>query len=219
MSEKDLEKELFEEKDNESNNEVKEEIENEDSKLKKKKQKKNKLELQLDEIQEELEALKDKYYRNLAEMENYKKRTTNELVKERKYASQSMADKLIDSVEVFTQALNIKTEDKQMQNFLYGFKMIRDMIFNALKDEGVSEIETKIGDTFDPNIHEAMDTVYDPNIEEHSIIKVSKTGYKFKDRVLRPAFVVINVKPNEEENENQNENQKIDEINNEGKDE
>ncbi|QLY39557.1 nucleotide exchange factor GrpE [Hujiaoplasma nucleasis] len=219
MSEKDLEKELFDEKNIESNNEVNDEIENEESKLKKKKHKKNKLELQLDEIQEELETLKDKYYRNLAEMENYKKRTTNELVKERKYASQSMADKLIDSVEVFTQALNIKTDDKQMQNFLYGFKMIRDMIFNALKDEGVSEIETKIGDTFDPNIHEAMDTIYDPDKEEHTIVKVSKTGYKFKDRVLRPAFVVINVKANEEENENQDENQKIDEINNEGKDE
>jgi len=204
MSEKDLEKELFEEtKEDESNTELKQEEETEESKSKKKKPKKNKIEIQLEEIHEELEILKDKYYRNLAEMENYKKRTTNELINERKYASQSMADKLIDALEVFTQALNLKTEDKQMQNFLYGFKMIRDMIFNALKDEGVSEIETKIGDEFNPNLHEAMDTIYDPEKPEHTILKISKTGYKFKDRVLRPAFVIINVKPEENEKENE----------------
>jgi len=135
------------------------------------------------------------------DVENYKKRTNKELINERKYASQSLADKLIDSLEVFTQALNTKTEDKQMQNFLYGFKMIRDMIFNALKDEGVSEIETKVGDDFNPNIHEAMDTEYDPEQPIHTILKVKKTGYQFKDRVLRPAFVIINMKPEEDKEE------------------
>ena len=195
--EKDLEKELFD-KAEEAEKETENLDEKKETKKEKKKAKKTKVELQLETIQEELESFKDKYYRNLAEMENYKKRTTNELIKERKYASQSLADKLIDSLEVFTQALNTKTDDKQMQNFLYGFKMIRDMIFNALKDEGVSEIETKVGDDFNPNIHEAMDTEFDPDKPLHSILSVKKTGYKYKDRVLRPAFVIINMKDEEE---------------------
>jgi len=168
---------------------------------KKKKKKKSKLEDQLDHIQEELEVFKDKYYRNLAEMENYKKRMSEDLKKERKYSSMPLADKLIDTVEVFDQALNMETDDNNLKNFLYGFKMIKDMMFNALKDEGVTLIESKVGDDFDPNIHEAMDTDYNQEKPENSILKIVKKGYKFKDRILRPTMVVINIKP-KEENEN-----------------
>lgn len=214
MTEKDIEKELFKEEEIEdqtdqttTNDKAKEEKE---PKKKKKKSKTDLLEEDIEALQDELKDFKDKYYRILAEMENYKKRTSNEMIKERKYASQSLADKLIDSLEVFSQALNINTDNKQMQNFLYGFKMIKDMIFNALKDEGVSAIETEIGDDYNPEIHEAMDTEYDPEKPEHTILRITKTGYKFKDRVLRPAFVITNMKPEEalkEENiEESNEN-------------
>lgn len=168
------------------------------SEEKTKKKKKNKLEDQLETIQEELQSIKDKYYRALAETENYKKRMTEDLKRERKYAGMSLADKLIDSIEVFDQALNMQTEDKNLQNFLYGFKMIKDMMFQALKDEGVMIIESKIGDDFDPTIHEAMDKDYDPEKREHSILKVVKKGYKYKDRILRPTLVIINIKPEEE---------------------
>ncbi|MCF7923696.1 MAG: nucleotide exchange factor GrpE [Candidatus Izimaplasma sp.] len=212
MTEKELEKEkLSDEKELEEKQ--KEDKKGADSSKKesktskddKKKTKKIRLEDQLDKIQDELDSFKDKYYRNLAEMENYKKRTSKELINERKYAAQPLADKLIDSLEVFSQALKTKTDDKAMQNFLYGFKMIKDMIFNALKDEGVSVIEVKEGDEFNPNIHEPMDTEYNPDKPENTILKVTKTGYKFKDRTLRPAFVIINMKP-EEEKENKEEN-------------
>ncbi|MFP4478836.1 MAG: nucleotide exchange factor GrpE [Candidatus Izemoplasmatales bacterium] len=216
MSEKDLEKEL--EKEEKPKEDTPNNKDNKKEDTKKKKTKKTKIEEQLEEIEEELKEFKDKYYRNLAEMENYKKRTSNELIKERKYASQSLADKLIDSLEVFSQALNMETEDKQMQNFLYGFKMIKDMIYNALKDEGVSAIETSVGDEFNPNIHEAMDTEYHPDKPDHTILKVTKTGYKFKDRVLRPAFVIINLKPDEEINE-ENENEENENNNEIRKDE
>lgn len=164
---------------------------------KQKKKKKNKLEDQLDTIQEELNQVKDKYYRALAEMENYKKRMSEDIKRERKYAGLSMADKLIDSIEVFDQALNMETEDRNLKNFLYGFKMIKDMMFNALKDEGVMIIESKIGDDFDPNIHEAMDKEYNPEQKENTVLRVVKKGYKFKDRVLRPTMVIINIKPEE----------------------
>ncbi len=175
-------------------------------KEKPKKKKKTKVEDQLDTIQEELTTVKDKYYRALAEMENYKKRTQEDLKRERKYAAQSLADKLIDSIEVFDQALNMETEDKNLKNFLYGFKMIKDMMFNALKDEGVMLIESKVGDSFDPTIHEAMDKEYDPEKEVNTILRIVKKGYKFKDRVLRPSMVIINIKPEEAEQNPESEN-------------
>ncbi len=179
-----------------------------DDKMKKKK--KNKVEDQLEILEEELKSFKDKYFRALAEMENFKKRMTEDLKRERKYAGMSLADKLIDSLEVFDQALNMQTEDKNLQNFLYGFKMIKDMMFNALKDEGVMIIESKVGDDFDPNIHEAMDKEFNPEFEENKIIKIVKKGYKYKDRVLRPTMVIINIKP-EVENNVENDEEKIEE--------
>ncbi|MGD9964187.1 MAG: nucleotide exchange factor GrpE [Candidatus Izemoplasmatales bacterium] len=179
-----------------------------DDKMKKKK--KSKVEDQLEVLEEELKSFKDKYFRALAEMENFKKRMTEDLKRERKYAGMSLADKLIDSLEVFDQALNMQTEDKNLQNFLYGFKMIKDMMFNALKDEGVMIIESKVGDDFDPNIHEAMDKEFNPEFDENKIIKIVKKGYKYKDRVLRPTMVIINIKP-EVENNVENDEEKIEE--------
>ncbi len=178
------------------------------SKKNKKKKKPTSEELLL-EIQDELEELKEKYFRNLAEMENYKKRVNEDLKKERKYAGFSLANRLIDSIEIFNQALNMDTDDKNLKNFLYGFKMIDEMIFNAMKDEGVSVIDTKVGDAFDPTKQEAVDIEYDPEKPENTVLQVRKKGYLFKDRILRPSMVVINIKPKEEkdfEEENNEEN-------------
>ncbi len=161
----------------------------------------------LEGIQRELEGVKDKYLRALAEMENFKKRNSEELKRERKYAAQPIADKLIDQLEVFEQALNIQTEDANFKNFLYGFKMIKDMLFNVLVDEGVKKINLVPGDAFDPNTMEPIEVTYDPNQPENTIIKVVKNGYMFKDRLLRPVTVVINQKPEtNEETESKNEN-------------
>ncbi|MGD9910413.1 MAG: nucleotide exchange factor GrpE [Candidatus Izemoplasmatales bacterium] len=173
-----------------------------------KKKKKDSVESKLEEITEELEAFKDKYYRSLAEMENVKKRLTEDLKRERNYASYSLSDKLIDSIEIFDQALNVETEDPNFKNFLYGFKMIKDMFMQALNQEGVTLVETKLGDVFDPVSEHAVDTTHDLDTPDNTIVKIVKKGYKFKDRLLRPAMVVINIQPKEETNEeNENENE------------
>ncbi|XMB72580.1 nucleotide exchange factor GrpE [Mycoplasmatota bacterium WC30] len=169
-----------------------------DKKEKVKKKKKDKPEDVILEIQEELAEIKDKYFRTLAETENFKKRINEDLKRERKYAGFSLANKLIDSIEVFNQALNMETNDPNLKNFLYGFRMIDDMILNALKEEGVSIIDTKVGDEFDPSKQQAMDKEYDSEKPENTVLKVVKKGYLFKDRILRPSTVIINIKPEEE---------------------
>ena len=62
-------------------------------------------------------------------------------------------------------------------------------------------IETNIGDNFDPSKQEAMDKEYDPEQPEHTVLKVVKKGYMFKDRILRPSMVIINIKPEEQNTE------------------
>ncbi|HAQ56778.1 MAG TPA: nucleotide exchange factor GrpE [Acholeplasmatales bacterium] len=149
----------------------------------------------LDVLSNELLELKDKYLRMLAETDNFKKRNAEELKREKQYASQPVADKLIDAIETFEQALSVKTDDPQFKNFLYGFRMIKDMIYNVLIDEGVKMIQINVGDPFDPNVAQAIDTSHDPTLPENVVLKVIKNGYKFKDRLLRPAMVQINIKP------------------------
>lgn len=174
--------------------------ENKDDKHKKKK--KDSLEEKLEIIEEELQNVKDKYLRALAEMDNVKKRVNDDLKRERTYSSYTLSDKLIDSLEIFDQALNVQTDDPNFKNFLYGFKMIKDMIYSALEQEGVTQINTKEGESFDPVTEHAVDTTWDETKPENTIVKVVKKGYKFKDRLLRPAMVVINMKPKSEEPEN-----------------
>ncbi|MBU1145531.1 MAG: nucleotide exchange factor GrpE [Firmicutes bacterium] len=169
------------------------ELSEQDHKTKKEKKKKESLEDKLELIQEELQNVKDKYLRVLAEMDNYKKRTSEDLKRERKYASMSVAEKLIDAIEVFDQALLIETDDPNFKNFLYGFKMIKDMIYSPLVEEGVSVIETKIGDVFNPNTEHAFDSIEDETLPNNTITKIVKKGYMFKDRLLRPAMVIINI--------------------------
>lgn len=146
----------------------------------------------------EAAEFKDKYFRALAELDNAKKRAAEESKRERKYASQDVCDKMIDAVDIFDQALKMQTDDPQMKNFLYGFKMIRDMLFKVLEDEGVKQIAIAIGSPFDPLTQHAIETRTEPSMPDQAVLKVIKNGYHYKDRVLRPAMVETNLLPKEE---------------------
>ncbi|MDD3127094.1 MAG: nucleotide exchange factor GrpE [Candidatus Izemoplasmatales bacterium] len=168
------------------------------------------LDEQIETLSQELADIKDKYLRALAEMENFKKRNSDELHREKRYASMPVCDKLIDQLEIFDQALNVQTEDSNFKNFLYGFKMIKDMIYAVLVEEGVSQIDIQIGDGFDPTISHAVDKTQDADKNDNVVVKIVKKGYKYKDRLLRPAMVVINLKPIESEAETATDNTKFD---------
>jgi molecular chaperone GrpE len=157
-----------------------------------------------------LEEIKDKYLRTLAEMENFKKRNLDELSREKRYASMPVCEKMIDSLEIFDQALAVQTEDANFKNFLYGFKMIQEMLYSILKDEGVKLIDIQIGDAFDPNLALAVDKTADAAKNDNVVVKIVKKGYKYKDRLLRPAMVVINMKPSEPEAKKPSDNAKLD---------
>lgn len=172
----------------------------------KKEKKKPSIENKLEMIEEELQSIKDKYLRTLAEMENIQRRTTEEIRKERKYASMALSDKLIDQLEVFDQALAVETDDPNFRNFLIGFKMIKEMLFQSLESEGLERLNTVLGKVFDPALEHAIDTRYDDTLPENTVLEIVKKGYKFKDRLLRPTLVVINIKPEEKKDPIQQEN-------------
>ena len=154
---------------------------------------------EVDELKLKLEEKNNDYLRALAELENFKKRINEERNRERKYAYQSLLEELIAGFDIFDKALNMKTDNEELKNFLLGFQMINKNFKDVLEKNGVKKINA-LGEKFDPRFHHAVETTYDENVEEGLIIQEMQTGYMYKDRVLRVSLVKVNQKPKEESN-------------------
>lgn len=150
-------------------------------------------------LESDLASANEKYLMTLAETENFRKRIEEEKIRERKYASQRLLEKLVSSIEIFDKACNMKTDNDVLRNFLMGFQMIYNQIEATLEEEGVKKIKTNT--LFDPRYHHAMETDYDETKEEGAILAVLKEGYMYKDRVLVAALVKVNKKPEIKETE------------------
>lgn len=142
-------------------------------------------------LQEEVKRLNDLYLRTLAETENFKKRINEERIRERKYATQSLMEKMINTLDIFDKVVNVKTDDEKLKNFLIGFEMINNQLKQIVADEGVKPIES-LGVKFNPSFHHAVETAWEEDKEEDIILEELQRGYTFKDRVLRAALVKVN---------------------------
>ena len=161
---------------------------------------------EIEKLQEQVKELNNKYLKTLAESENFRKRIEEEKIRDRKYASQRLLEKLINPIDIFDKACNMKTDNEVLRNFLIGFQMIDNQIHGVLEEEGVKKI--KVEGKFDPRYHNALEVDYDETKEEGAILAVLKDGYMYKDRVLVPAAVKVNKKPVEENKENDEEEKK-----------
>lgn len=192
---------------NEQENEdvvVEEEItEDKASDKKKKKEKKSKelekiekLEAQIKALQAEANEWKNEYLKAHAETENFKRRTNEQAVKDRKYASQKVVGELIQPIDMLIQIVNMPASSPEVQNYQIGFQMIANQLVDILKSEGLAPIEA-LGKEFDPNVMQAVQTENVEDKEDNVVLSVMQSGYMFKDRVLRPAMVVVNKKNND----------------------
>ncbi|MCD8090340.1 MAG: nucleotide exchange factor GrpE [Clostridiales bacterium] len=142
--------------------------------------------------EEQLEAkiaeLNDRLLRNLAEFDNYRKRTTLEKSAMYSAGTADAAEKLLPVLDNFERALS---SEKDKENSLYkGVEMIFKQMTQAFKDMGISEIEAE-GQTFDPNFHNAVMHIEDESLGENVVSQVLQKGYKYNDRVIRPAMVQV----------------------------
>ena len=155
-----------------------------------KKQKKNKLVQENEALKQEVENLKDLLLRERAELENFKKRNNEERIKDRKYALTDFLMELIDVIDIFDKAVNVKTEDEKLKKFLSGFEMVNKTFKQILSNNGVEQIEA-IGKPFNPSFHSAIETVQVEGVEPNMVVEEIMTGYTYKDRVLRPSMVKV----------------------------
>lgn len=189
-------KEKDETKDKETIKNGNEEVKNEEVK-KEKKEKENKYDKKYKEKIEKLEKenndLKDRLLREIAELDNFKKRTNLERINERKYASINLVSELINHLDNLRQVVNMTTEDEVLKNFLIGFKMINDQIFEVLKNDGLEMIDG-LNKKFDPAYQQAIEVVENNELEDNIVVEILKPGYIYKDRVIKPALVKVNKK-------------------------
>ncbi|PXW91614.1 molecular chaperone GrpE [Streptohalobacillus salinus] len=142
-------------------------------------------------VLKENEELKNKMLRIQAEYDNFRKRTQREKAADLKYKSQDLATELLNVVDNFERALDTKPDDEKVQSYFEGIEMVYRQLITALNQAGVEPIETD-GETFDPNLHQAVIQVEDDSQPTNTVIETLQKGYRLKDRVIRPAMVKVN---------------------------
>lgn len=141
----------------------------------------------LQKKQEELDDITDRYKRVFAEFENYKKRTSKE--RESLYGSivSDIVIALLPVIDNLEKAAEAKTED---ENYKKGVELVLRQFKDVLKSQGVEEIKA-VGETFDPELHEAVSSVIDENLGEKEIKEDYRKGYKIGTKVIRHSMVVV----------------------------
>ncbi|MDD4706005.1 MAG: nucleotide exchange factor GrpE [Bacilli bacterium] len=158
-----------------------------------KKEKVNKSKDKLNLLKEELALEKGKALRAQAEMLNYRKRKDEEVSQLFKYANEDLILSLLPVVDNFERAIKLDDNDltDELSKFLSGFKMIYGNLITILNQIEVIEIDAQ-GQEFDPNMHQAIITERDENKPAGVILEVLQKGYKYKDKIIRPAMVKVN---------------------------
>lgn len=142
-------------------------------------------------LQKKNNELEDQFLRARAEIANITSRNRNERETLQKYRSQDLGKKLLPAIDNLERAMAADVGEEQAANLKKGVEMVLESLRQALKEEGIEEIAAE-GVSFDPNLHQAVQTV--PATDEvpaDTIVNVLQKGYKLHDRVLRASMVVV----------------------------
>lgn len=133
------------------------------------------------------EELDDRYKRILAEFENFKKRSGKE--REGLYNSilSDVVEVMLPIVDNLENAVKVETAD---ENYKQGIELVLKQFKDVLSSKGVKEIKA-LGETFDPELHEAVGSIQDDNLGEKEIAQEYRKGYKIGNRVVRHSMVVV----------------------------
>ena len=152
-----------------------------------KKEKKTKKDKELETLKAELESKNDLLLRTAAEFDNFKKRTERERTGIAEYAKANIIKQLLPILDNIDRAA---AADKDTPDYIKGIEMIVKQFEGLVGVLGISEV-AQVGDTFDPNCHEAVMHIEDENLGENVIAQVLQKGYKIGDTVIRAAMVSV----------------------------
>ena len=144
-----------------------------------------------EQLKKERDEFEDKYLRAAAEIQNMNHRFEKEQQKLLKYDGQKLAKAILPVVDNLERALATEAKDDSAASLKKGVQMVYDHLERALKENGITAIDGT-GEKFDPNTQQAVQTVAaDDKHAADTVAQVLQKGYYLKDRVLRPAMVVV----------------------------
>ena len=152
-----------------------------------KEKKKSKKDAEIEGLKAELEKSKDLLLRTAAEFDNFKKRTDRERTGVAEYAKAEIIKKLLPIIDNIGRASGA---DKESPDYIKGIEMIVKQFQALIETLELSKVASA-GDTFDPNLHDAVMHIEDENLGENVIAEVLQQGYKFGETVVRPAMVKV----------------------------
>jgi molecular chaperone GrpE len=143
---------------------------------------------EIERLKAERDALLDRLARLQAEFDNARKRAVRDQQEFREYAAADVIKTILPILDSFERAL--KTPSGESGDFRNGIELIYRQFQDALQKIGVQAIPA-IGQVFDPRVHEAIEMVDTTEVEDHHVLDELQRGYKYKDRLLRPAMVRV----------------------------
>lgn len=142
-------------------------------------------------VEAELERFRDLAMRRQAELENFRKRALRDKDDAVKYANGVFLERLIPILDNFELGLIAARSDPGGEAILTGLEMVARQLQDFLRESGVEPVEAAAGATFDPNLHEAVGHEPSREIQEGAVLRQLRKGFKLRDRLLRPAMVVV----------------------------
>ncbi len=149
------------------------------------------IEQQLLEAQATIKDYWDQIMRLKAEIENNIKRSSRDIENAHKFALRNFAESLLpilDSMEMGQQAAD--SDKASLSSIAEGSQLTMSMFVQALEKHGLKQIDP-VGESFDPDQHQAISIVEDENAESNTVISVMQKGFSLNDRLVRPAMVVV----------------------------
>jgi molecular chaperone GrpE len=129
--------------------------------------------------------------RERAEFQNYKRRTSEERMRDLGLAAEDLIRKVLVLADDFDRAIDARPPEIADHPWLEGISAIDRKLRQLLESEGVTTIDASAGRPFDPREHEAIANVPDPDRAEGEIVEEVRRGYRLRDRVIRPALVAV----------------------------
>ena len=156
----------------------------------------NPLELELNNALEEVEKFKDMAIRAEAEMQNVRRRAERDVENAHKFGLERILTNLLPVIDGLEKAL--ESAPTEADPVIDGVRLTFKLVQNVLEKESVEVIDP-LGEPFNPNEHEAMSVVENPDMEPNSVCLVIQKGYKLNQRLVRPAMVMVTKAPLEED--------------------
>lgn len=143
-----------------------------------------------DKKDEKIDELNDRLIRNMAEFDNFRKRSEKEKAQMFEIGAKDIIEKILPVVDNFERGLNTVTEEEKDSAFVQGIDKIYKQLVQTLETAGVKPIEA-VGKEFDPNFHNAVMHTEDDTVGENIVVEEFQKGYTYRDTVVRHSMVKV----------------------------